>query len=308
MSTAVQALLPVLLVIVAGWLTVHSGLVPRDQWAGLDAITYYVLFPSLLVVSLARTELSTLPFTTLGAALILAILTMAGLCLALRPVLSSSFGVDGPRFTSIFQGATRWNTTVALALSGLLYGAEGVALMSVAIVAMIPLLNVLSVSVLSWYAAAERPSPGRVGAELARNPLILACAIGVALNLSPVALPAIVAATLDMMGRAGLACGLLAVGAGLDLTSLRRPGPALAAGTLLRLLLMPLFVGAYSALFGVTGTARGVAILAAAVPTASAAYILARRMGGDARLMAEIVTLQTVLAVATLPLFLWLLA
>ena len=71
---------------------------------------------------------------------------------------------------------------------------------------------------------------------------------------------------------------------------------------------MPLFVGAYSALLGVTGTARGVAILAAAVPTASAAYILARRMGGDARLMAEIVTLQTVAAVATLPLFLWLLA
>jgi hypothetical protein len=42
-------------------------------------------------------------------------------------------------------------------------------------------------------------------------------------------------------------------------------------------------------------------VIAAAVPTATAAYFLARDMGGDAPLMAEITTLQTVLALATLP-------
>ena len=307
MSVAIEALLPVLLVIVTGWIARTSGLVPRDQWAGLNTATYYVLFPSLLVGALAKTDLAALPFATLGAALILAILVMAALCLLLRPLLASAFAIDGPRFTSIFQGSTRWNTTVALALAGLLHGAEGVALMSVAIVAMIPLLNVLSVSVLSWYAAAEAPSLKRVGVELAKNPLIIACAIGIAINLTRLPLPSVLATTLDMMGRAGLACGLLVVGAALDLKSLRRPGPALATGTFLRLLLMPLLAFAFASLFGVTGTARGIAILAAAVPTASASYILAVKLGGDAKLMAEIVTLQTLIAVVTLPLFLWLL-
>ena len=218
------------------------------------------------------------------------------------------FGVDGPGFTSIFQGATRWNTTVAIAIAGFLYGAPGVALMSVAIVAMIPLLNVLCVSVLSWFAAASTPSLRRIGMELVRNPLILACAVGIALNLGGVPLPAGVIAALRLLGNAGLAAGVLAVGAGLDLHSLRRPGIRLGAGTLLRLFLMPLFVAGFAVLLGVTGTARGIAVLAAAVPTASASYVLARKMGGDAKLMAEIVTLQTLLAVITLPFFLWLLA
>jgi predicted permease len=40
------------------------------------------------------------------------------------------------------------------------------------------------------------------------------------------------------------------------------------------------------------------------VPTAAASYILARQMGGDAPLMAEIATLQTVLAMLTMPLIL----
>lgn len=308
MSVTLQALLPVLFAIVIGWASVRTGLIQRDQWAGIETATYYLLFPSLLIVSLATTDLNALPFATLGGALVLAILAMATLCLVLRPLLAARFGIDGPRFTSIFQGATRWNTTVALALAGLLYGAEGVALMSVAIVAMIPLLNILCVTVLAWYAAAEGATPRIVVAEVARNPLIVACLLGILLNLGPLPLPAVAVATLEMMGRAGLACGLLAVGAGLDLQSLRRPGPALAVGTLLRLLAMPLLVAAFARLLGVEGAALGVALLAATVPTASASYILARKMGGDAKLMAEIITLQTVLAIVTLPVFLWLLA
>ncbi len=308
MSVALNALLPVLLVIVVGWAAANIPIIPREQWAGLDTLMYYILFPSLLIVALTTTDLSALPFTTLGLALILSILTMATLALLLRPLLAARFGVDGPGFTSIFQGATRWNTTVAIAIAGFLYGAEGVALMSVAIVAMIPLLNVLCVSVLSWFAAATRPSPKRIAIELARNPLILACVIGIVLNLTGIVLPSGVGSALKLLGNAGLACGVLAVGAGLNLHSLRRPGVRLAVGTLLRLLLMPLFVAGFSALLGVTGMARGIAVLAAAVPTASASYVLARKMGGDARLMAEIVTFQTLLAVITLPLYLWLLA
>lgn len=305
MVAALNALLPVLLVIIVGWVAANIPIIPRDQWAGLDTLMYYILFPSLLIVALISTDLTTLPFATLGLALVSSVLSMAALALLLWPLLSGRVGVTGPTFTSIFQGATRWNTTVAIAIAGFLYGAEGVALMSVAIVAMIPLLNVLCVSALSWFAAAETPSPQRIGLELVKNPLIAACAIGIVLNLGGVPLPEGVTSTLRLLGNAGLACGVLAVGAGLDLSSLRRPGIRLGVGTLMRLLLMPLLAFGFSQLFGVGGTARGIAIVAAAVPTASASYVLARKMGGDARLMAEIVTLQTVLAVVTLPFFLW---
>jgi len=48
------------------------------------------------------------------------------------------------------------------------------------------------------------------------------------------------------------------------------------------------------------------ALLAAAVPTASSSFVLARQMGGDAPLMANLVTLQLLWAVVTLPLVIWL--
>ena len=50
----------------------------------------------------------------------LAVITMSALCLALRPLLARR-ALDGPAFTSLFQGATRWQTFVALPLAANLY-------------------------------------------------------------------------------------------------------------------------------------------------------------------------------------------
>jgi predicted permease len=57
-------------------------------------------------------------------------------------------------------------------------------------------------------------------------------------------------------------------------------------------------------LLGVTGEAAAVAILCGAVPTGSGAYVLAKQMGGDAPMVASILTLQVICAAVTIPLVL----
>ena len=47
-------------------------------------------------------------------------------------------------------------------------------------------------------------------------------------------------------------------------------------------------------------TARSVGMLYSALPCASTAYILSKQMGGDADLMASIITTTTVLSVFTI--------
>ena len=178
----IAALLPVFLLIVLGFVLKRS-LIPQDtQWQGLERLTYYVLFPALLLQTLVKADLSKVPVAGVGGALLLSALLMSALCLALRPSLSK-LAVDGPAFTSIFQGATRWQTYVALAVSGSLYGDVGLALASVAMVAIIPLVNVLSVAVLARYAAPEKQSIGTIVMTLVRNPLIWACVVGLVVNL-----------------------------------------------------------------------------------------------------------------------------
>ena len=51
-----------------------------------------------------------------------------------------------------------------------------------------------------------------------------------------------------------------------------------------------------------TGDDLAVVVIAGSVPSASASYVLARQLGGNARLMAEILTLQTLLAMVSMPL------
>src|SRR6201995_1497679 len=190
MSIVIPALLPVFLLIVLGFVLKRSLMRLDTQWHGLERLTYYVLFPVLLIQTLVKADLSKVPVAGVGGALMLSALVMSLICLALRPLLAR-FAVDGPAFTSIFQGATRWQTYVALAVCGNLYGDLGLALASVAMVAIIPLVNVLSVAVLAHYASPEKQSVRAIVMTVLRNPLIWACVIGITINVLHIPLPRI---------------------------------------------------------------------------------------------------------------------
>ena len=213
MSAVLGALLPVFLLIVAGF-ALRRFLIQEDQhWVGLERLLYYVMFPALLIHTMARADLLKVPVLAVGGTLFVAVLAMAVLCLALRPLLAR-LGVTGPAFSSVFQGATRWQTFVALAVAGNLFGDLGLALASVAMVAMIPLLNVLCVWVLVHYASPNRADWRAVGLAIIQNPFIWACVIGMALNPVWAYVPQPLNVFIDALGRSSLALGLLIVGAG----------------------------------------------------------------------------------------------
>jgi malonate transporter and related proteins len=307
MALVITALLPVFLLIVLGFALKRSLLPLETQWHGLERLTYYVLFPVLLIQTLVKADLSQVPVAGVGGALLLSLLLMSLLCLALRPLLARC-AIDGPAFTSIFQGATRWQTYVALAVSVNLYGDTGLALASVGMVAIIPLVNVFSVSVLAHYASPKKQSVGAILMTVVRNPLIWACAIGLVLNILHLPLPHIWHEVADALGRSSLAIGLLVTGAGLHLAGMFRPSLAAAVAVFLKLALMPVLAIALAHWFGLSGPNLAIVAVCSAVPASSSAYVLARQMGGDAPLLAQIITLQTILAAITMPIVIALVA
>jgi malonate transporter and related proteins len=302
MAVVVSALLPVFVLIVLGFILKRTLMRLETQWHGLERLTYYVLFPMLLIQTLVKADLTRVPVAGVGGALLLSALLMSLLCLALRPALAR-LAVDGPAFTSIFQAAVRWQTYVALSVSANLYGDAGLALASVAMVAIIPLVNVFSVAVLAHYAAPERQSVRTIVMTVVKNPLIWACAVGLALNVLHLPLPKIWHEVADALGRSSLAIGLLVTGAGLHLEGLLRPRVSAAVGVFLKLILMPVLGIALALWFGLSGTNLVIVAACSAVPASSSSYVLARQMGGDAPLLAQIITLQTILAAITMPLF-----
>jgi len=300
MAVVISALLPVFLLIVLGFVLKRSLMRLDTQWHGLERLTYYVLFPTLLIQTLVKADLSDVPVAGVGGALLLSAFLMSLLCLALRP-LFSRWNIDGPAFTSIFQGATRWQTFVALAVSGNLFGNTGLALASVAMVAIIPLVNVFSVSVLAQYASPEKQSVRAIVMTVAQNPLIWACVIGLVVNVTHLPLPKVWHDVAEALGRSSLGIGLLVTGAGLHLEGLFRPSLAASIAVFLKLVLMPVLGIALALWFGISGSSLVIVAVCSAVPCASSAYVLARQMGGDAPLLAQIITLQTILAAITMP-------
>ncbi|MBI5264595.1 MAG: AEC family transporter [Bradyrhizobium sp.] len=300
MAAVIAALLPVFILIVLGFVLKRSLMRLETQWHGLELLTYYVLFPMLLIQTLVKADLSKVPVAGVGGALLLAAFLMSVLCLALRPALAR-LDIDGPAFTSVFQGATRWQTYVALSVAANLFGEVGLALASVAMVALIPLVNVFSVSVLAHYASPTKQSAREIVMSVVRNPLIWACIIGLVINLVHLPLPRVWHEVADALGRSSLAIGLLVTGAGLHAEGLFRPNAGAAISVFLKLIAMPALALTLALWFGLSGPNLAIVAICSAVPTSPSAYVLARQMGGDAPLLAQIITLQTILAAVTMP-------
>jgi predicted permease len=303
MLATFNAAAPIGLIILLGYLLNRNKIAGPEIWSAIEHICFYILFPFLMVSTLATANLTDLPVTNYVIVLIGAAIGMSLLLLASRPLMAY-FGVSGPAFTSLFQGATRWHGFMALAVVGALYGNDGVALVALAIGILVPLLNMATVLVLSiWGENASTPSARSVLVRMTRNPLIIACAVGLALNFTGI--PLFIFNAIEIIGDGGLGLAMLAVGAGLQIERISRTKWLLAVGVLIRLVGMPMLVIGLSWLVGLDGLPRTIAIIAGAVPTASTAYVMARQMGGDAQLMANIVTIQVMLSAITLPLFIY---
>lgn len=298
MSTFLDALLPVFVLIVVGYAFQYYAFPSSEFWGLAARITYFAFFPALLVNRLATAELADVQFGALTLAVSVPVLLVSGLLLGLRHLLP----VSGAGFTSIFQGSIRFNTYVGLAIVGALLGDQGVALAAVMLAFLVPLVNVLSVGVLIRYAAHTAADWRGILLSLAQNPLILACLLGIALNLLGIGLPLGSGAVLEIFSRAALPMGLLTVGAGLNVRAAQASLLPVAVASGLKLLLLPALTLGACHLLGLSAMATTVVVVFAALPTATSAYILAQELGGDMPLMAAILTVQTVLAVLSMSL------
>ena len=295
------ALWPLFALIVAGYYLRRWAFPNEAFWPGAERLNYFMLFPALLFSSLATAPLDNPALPRLGLAVLLA-LGIAWLALLL---VRRVRGWPAGRFGAFSQGILRFNTYLGLAAVGSLFGQEGLTLAAILLALMVPTVNVLSV----WSLTSERGVSARsLLLPILKNPLILACLGGALVNLSGLGLPGGSDRLLSLLAAASLPLGLLCVGAALKPEQLGGEIPALGWNSLLRLLGMPMLAWAVAYGLQLPAMESTVLVLFFALPTAPTAYVLTRQLGGDSQLMAGIITLQTLLAAASLPLLLLLVA
>jgi len=290
-----QLLLPDFSLILCGWLVCRYTALNRTVWEQVENLVYFFLFPVLLFQSIVRTPLDLGAASSMMAAGLL--LGVSGIALAYAlPRLPGLARVIDPReHAGAAQVAFRFNSFIALALSERLAGPRGLLLIAILIGVCVPLVNVGAV----WPMARH----GRTGfaRALLRNPLIIATAVGLAANFAGLRSPGWLEPTVNRVGGASLPLGLMAAGAGMQFGHLAQQ-KALAVGLLaIRHLLLPLVAALLAWALRLDAAQTAVLLAFSAMPTASSCYVLASRMGYNGAYVAGLVTLSTVLGMASLP-------
>jgi predicted permease len=285
-------LLPDFLLIVLGFVLCRYTALNREVWAGAERLVYWLLFPVLLFVSIVKSELN--PGTT--AALAAGGIAVIGTGFLLTLLLGRFPALAGRQLASGAQCAFRFNSYVALALAERLGGASYVAWTALLLALCVPLCNAGAV----WTLA--RHGGQNVWHEVLRNPLIVGTLAGLAGNLAGLHLPAAVDISLTRVSSAALPIGLMAVGAGLQFGGLKS-APGLAALLLgIRHLVLPAVGLGLGLLLALPKDQARTLLAFAALPTASSAFVLAARMGGDAPYVAGLITASTLLGMVSIPL------
>ena len=301
MSVILITVTSVLLVIMTGYALSRFLMTDPSFWQGVSKLCYWVLFPIMLVKVLAGAD-----FTGAWVGDLVMLLWGALLLMVVFSLLSGRIlGLSGPSTSSILQGNLRHNTFVGIAIMGDMLGVRGIELAALATGILVPTVNVLCVVIMmrlngSAMGKGEQTMKRLIVKELARNPLIIAVALGITINLSGLSIPALIAQTMDLLSRAALPMLLMAVGASMKFRAISSNWQALLSVLLGKGFLMPGFALAVGLLLALPAEAIMVAVVFTALPTAAAAYALAQQLKGDVSLMADIISVQTLVSMVTL--------
>jgi malonate transporter len=298
MNTILPVISSILLVMLLGYGLSKKFFTDHSFWQGISKLSYWVFFPVLIIRTLANATINAELLFPLFAIFTTALIVIWIYCV----VVARLIGQDGPSTASIVQGGMRHNGFIGLAVLVDMFGLPGQELGALIIAVLVPFTNILSVFSVSVLVNKKNNQPlgALIFKELLRNPMLISVAIGLLLNTFAISIPSILDQSMALLGRAALPLLLLSVGASLNIRALKGNWLPLVAALSTKLLVFPaLFLGG-ALWFNLPPLVTVCLVVFGALPTAVSAYPLIQQMGGNAKLMADIITLQTLVSLVGL--------
>ena len=294
-----SALTPIFAIILLGFLISRLSISSPAVWLELERLTYYLFFPALLILRLSASNFDWGDIADIAKIIGLALFLITVLIFLLRKFVAA----DVASISSIYQGSIRFNTYIGLACIDVLYGDTGLTMAALCIAVYIPLVNILCVTSLSVDGEGGTKRLSRIINSVVTNPLVLAGAIGIWLSYTGFAIPPLLAPVLTILSQPALPLGLMAVGAGIRFVGLGEQSWQLIVALVNKLALFPALTLAACLLLETPSSIALILLLLASLPAPPSAYILARQLGGNQSLMANIITVQTLAAFLVIPLW-----
>lgn len=298
-EVCLNAILPIFFMMALGFLARRLGAIRREDVPKLNKLVFRWFMPVMLFYNIYTSELS--------RAVQPRLLVFTALCVLGCYALSLGFVLltekDANKRGVKIQGLYRSNfVIIGIPLAAQLVEGADLGPVVVLIAVVVPMFNVLAVVTLEVFNG-NRPKLGRLLLDIAKNPLILGTAAGLALLLLDIRLPEALISTARQIGNATNPLLLFLLGAFFEFGTLRRYAKDLVQVCLGRLVVLPGIFLSLAWLAGIRGVefAGMIAIFGSA--TAIASFTMVQQMGGDDELAGDIVVATSALCCFTL--FMW---
>ena len=259
-----------------------------------------MFFPSLLVLNLAESNFDWIELREITQVILVGLVAITLFVILFSKLIAR----DLSSVSSVYQGSIRFNTYIGLACIDALFGDRGLTTAALCLAVYVPLVNVASVISLSLHSTNGRNRWVTVFSSTVSNPLVIACFIGISISYTGFRIPDLALESISIHSQPALTLGLLAVGAGFHTSAMGVQIWQLCASLLNKMLLFPAAVLGACLLFSTSSELATILILLTTLPAPPSAYILARQLGGNTALMANIITVQTPVALLAIPFWL----
>ena len=293
-----NSLFPVFTLIAMGMALRHWQFTTTDFLRTADRLVYFIFFPALLFWKIGGSSPSPNANGHFYLAAVLAVVLIYLISLAYIVWRVPAFQAG-----TFSQSCYRFNTYIGMAIIINALGEEGVRQFGILISILIPIINVLAVSTLTWFAEGHTAGRARIRQAvraMLSNPLIIACLVGLLYSRGVGYFPPFVNNALGLMASITLPMALLSIGGALTLNGLREHWPRSLAGAAFKIVLLPLTGWWLFTWSGVQGLDLQIGMIFFALPTSPAIYVLSSQLKSDTRLASASIVLSTMLSFISL--------
>jgi predicted permease len=210
----------------------------------------------------------------------------------------------GKRAICIISSYGSNNVLYTYPLAASIFGEAGIQAAAIVVPMTIIAYNFLTVIVMVYHSKADttnlRETLKRTALDVASNPLILACVLGIILSLLDVKLPHFMKTGINTIAAAGAPLGLIMLGAQINLKKLSAEFLPIIGICVLRLILVPFIVTPVLFLLGLRGVDLGTLLISFATPCAAANLTMSRNYNIEPIFTAQTVYLSTFLSAFTI--------
>lgn len=289
---------PIFFIVFLGLILKRIGIINDGFVNTSSKLVFNVTLPILIFMAISRTHFD----QVFNLELMLFLLISTLISFTLLWWLAARWIKDGRDLGVFIQGAFRSNYgIIGLAISYNLFSDSGLAQGAILLALVIPTYNVLSIIALTLPLRNEASGGyGKAMIAMLKNPLIIAVALALPISLYNIELPSVLQKTGQYFANMTLPLALLSIGGALSLKSLRSTSSLAGWATLTKLMLMPLFIALSAWAIGFRGQDLTMLMILAGCPTAAASFVMAKSMGGNAELAANIIITTTLGSVFSL--------